>query len=1034
MVAAFSAGSSVQDFAVSMVSRAMSTAGKVEAGATTATMEMVTTAAMSPMDIMAMATKVATKVATTVTTRVATTVTTRGGYHGGYQDGYQGGYQDGYQEDDGHRYDETMGDAKTIGPKEEGAEPRQGVPPQAGPVEALEEPVPAAGEDLPPPEEEAPEEVAPVETNEVEQQTEAPDEQTEAPDELSGPPLMLVNSEGQNLLAKEKTRQLINKVNLLSKSLQAVCEAKRDEEDLPPMEEEMREICRVREGDEFDDHFGYGAPPGEVDYYGEHGDHGWGHDQWGHDQWGHDQWGHGEYGGHGPTAPGASRSDRERSVRQRALVHSHGRLALPSHGGGLSSSGDAEPTEKTPRVSLSRRSSVPSSAEGGGAEVLVVVPRWKSKVVWKSKDTGDAERIDFSTTLVNRVSSDEEVVQGTISLNGTITPESVSKLNWAAQNALVQACGHGSKVIANAVLQLSWVTRRGVDIKFFVLPRLGGGGDCARTLVEGSAGAFEPPFQVSGALRKPIFRNMMQNELELLGFGALMSDMYLRLWRITCDVQPVWRNGNSLTEQNPVTICGTYASGWEVYFEPSITEPATAVGVSLGYSAGNTGSVAQQFSDKCMVANSPCFCSSMSSCGWRRKEDGVGMHCKTLDSSDTATPVTCDACAQQPGCPPSCSSASYPCHCASIEATCRWDVTTGVCLEGPAPNGEDVPCSSCSLQDRCQALRPRALEFRPNSIFALTREGPKSLIEVDFNVALALPAVAARAAARFLCGTDGFDPLANSLQLLEYVVPPEALLVEGRTLKLASGTVQVVEPTRCTLILSGGVVSSRDDGLPSQPVEFGEYYFNMKDSVPPQVAAFWPANGAGSVPTVTQWITISFSERIRATESFEALLTRTDVMGEPADPPVAVSLHSVHQRTMTLAIQGLLGPGRFYQLTISDKSIIDYGSLAFEGITAGAYKFKTEGTYEEVQVIEAPAESLPGAAIAGIVGGAVVLLLTALFLCYRGYIAASEKDDLVHVIEQDDNNKKKNKKEKSNEPPAIFGSDASGRRRQGAGG
>ena len=23
------------------------------------------------------------------------------------------------------------------------------------------------------------------------------------------------------------------------------------------------------------------------------------------------------------------------------------------------------------------------------------------------------------------------------------------------------------------------------------------------------------------------------------------------------------RNGNSLTEQNPVTICGTYASGWE---------------------------------------------------------------------------------------------------------------------------------------------------------------------------------------------------------------------------------------------------------------------------------------------------------------------------------------------------------------------------------------------------------------------------------------------------------------------------------------
>lgn len=113
----------------------------------------------------------------------------------------------------------------------------------------------------------------------------------------------------------------------------------------------------------------------------------------------------------------------------------------------------------------------------------------------------DEDRLDFSTTFVGRTKSNEEVVQGTISLNGTITPETVSKLNWAAQNALVQACGHGSKVIANAVLELSWVTRRGVDIKFFVLPRLGGGGDCARTLVESSAGGYEPPFPVTGPTR-----------------------------------------------------------------------------------------------------------------------------------------------------------------------------------------------------------------------------------------------------------------------------------------------------------------------------------------------------------------------------------------------------------------------------------------------------------------------------------------------------------------------------------------------------
>lgn len=233
----------------------------------------------------------------------------------------------------------------------------------------------------------------------------------------------------------------------------------------------------------------------------------------------------------------------------------------------------------------------------------------------------DEDRLDFSTTFVGRTKSNEEVVQGTISLNGTITPETVSKLNWAAQNALVQACGHGSKVIANAVLELSWVTRRGVDIKFFVLPRLGGGGDCARTLVESSAGGYEPPFPVTGPTRKPIFRNMMQNELDILGFGTLFSDMYMRLWRVTCQTEPVWRNANSLTELNAATVCSTYAGGWEVYFEPSITEPATAVGFPLGYSTGNGNTVMGQFDDKCLVANSPCFCSSMQSCGWRRRED-----------------------------------------------------------------------------------------------------------------------------------------------------------------------------------------------------------------------------------------------------------------------------------------------------------------------------------------------------------------------------------------------------------------------------
>ena len=52
---------------------------------------------------------------------------------------------------------------------------------------------------------------------------------------------------------------------------------------------------------------------------------------------------------------------------------------------------------------------------------------------------------------------------------------------------------------------------------------------------------------------------------------------------------------------------------------------------------------------------------------------------------------------------------------------------------------------------------------------------------------LKLPGVAARGGARFLCGRDGLPPAANSLYLQEHVVPGEAFLVEGRTLKLASG-------------------------------------------------------------------------------------------------------------------------------------------------------------------------------------------------------------------------------------------------------
>lgn len=95
------------------------------------------------------------------------------------------------------------------------------------------------------------------------------------------------------------------------------------------------------------------------------------------------------------------------------------------------------------------------------------------------------------------------------------------------------------------------------------------------------------------------------------------------------------------------------------------------------------------------------------------------------------------------------------------------------------------------------------------------------------------------------------------------------------------------------------------------------------------------------------------------------------------------------------------------RLTIDPGSIIDYGSLErglqvfyglfvssllgvrYVGLSAGSYKFKTEGEFQEVQVIDGSmAYRLPGYAVAGIIVGSVLLVATGLFLCYRGYVVA----------------------------------------------
>eukprot|EP00438_Fugacium_kawagutii_P014475 Skav223522 [mRNA] locus=scaffold1160:308762:314465:+ [translate_table: standard] len=299
--------------------------------------------------------------------------------------------------------------------------------------------------------------------------------------------------------------------------------------------------------------------------------------------------------------------------------------------------------------------------------------------------------------------------------------------------------------------------------------------------------------------------------------------------------------------------------------------------------------------------------------------------------------------------------------------------------------------------------------------------------EVDFNKQLSLPGTAARASVRFLCGQDGRKPIELRGRTGNgRLVPGDAFSLDGRTLQVASGTVQVLEPTECTIVLSDGVVNSQSDGLPSMPVDFGEFFFFLKECRLPQ-------------PKLVHWI--------RTTENFTCTLTRTDLFSVPQDAPIklgclasaagsglssmqipalweiqlmdgvmtskgrtlSTGVYDLTGRMLTLNIEGLLQEGRFYQLEISSDSVIDYGSLFFAGLSGDQYKFKTTGTFQEVTKIGAIAQTLPTAAVVGIIAGAVILVLTGCLLCYKGYIAASEKHD-------DEDGKKG--------PPPVFGEDA----------
>ena len=59
---------------------------------------------------------------------------------------------------------------------------------------------------------------------------------------------------------------------------------------------------------------------------------------------------------------------------------------------------------------------------------------------------------------------------------------------------------------------------------------------------------------------------------------------------------------------------------------------------------------------------------------------------------------------------------------------------------------------------------------------------------------------------------------------------------------------------RCTLVLSSGVVHSLADGLPSQPVDFGSYFFKLKDNGCVARVAGWVF---GAEDSIQVWFKVS---------------------------------------------------------------------------------------------------------------------------------------------------------------------------------
>lgn len=326
--------------------------------------------------------------------------------------------------------------------------------------------------------------------------------------------------------------------------------------------------------------------------------------------------------------------------------------------------------------------------------------------------SGQAVMIFAENHPVSWVTSTEQVVQGTVSLNGTITSDIASKLKWAAENTMTQICSQFSIVSSQALLELTWqYDRRSMDIPFRMLPPLGWGGECARSLVESSNGGAEPPW--NDVKTKPLFRTMFEKNVQELLPGVNPDGWLVRIWRVVCESKLVRMHSFHPSFSNlrgAEGSCENYKPGWEVYYQKSLTAAATP-GAQIGGQEDNF----YVPEDKCNVYGSGCVCLHDPDCVWRQHSAG-GMRCLTRPSGDSERAVSCPDCTTQAGCPSICKDYHEACSCAT-QSHCDWIWDRGACDDAPGgptnSNDSSVSCLSCYMQAKCDADRPEAVTFRP---------------------------------------------------------------------------------------------------------------------------------------------------------------------------------------------------------------------------------------------------------------------------------------------------------------------------------